>query len=157
MLLSTKEAGCYLPFALPSHWNYVPLQKLWSRCKYRTSLTWGGLQQQWWKRGPGMAVPMQARCCDTEQKICLLGKAYLLSVVFMWLWVLEVSVEVTPWAHAFFRENESGEIEKNLDNLSSLSLPWLMDLSLQEISSSFYLPFRVFIKTAEDQTQENTC
>lgn len=32
----------------------------------------------------------------------------------------------------------------------------LMELSLEKTSSSFYLPFHIFTKTAEDQTQQNS-
>lgn len=46
---------------------------------------------------------------------------------------------------------------KNLNNLSSVTLPCFMELSLQKTSSKFYLLLRVFTKTAQDQTQENSC
>lgn len=100
--LRANETACYLPFILQSHWN-CPTTEMMKLLQVQNKF---GL-----KGAPAAvtAVPTQSQCCDTGQDVHLWGRSHLLSVDFVWPWVLEVSLDIVPWAHSFFRNNQSGE------------------------------------------------
>lgn len=151
-LLRTKETGCYLPFTLLSHWN-------WPTTETMKLLQ---VQDKFGLRGAPAAV-MEKRSWH--------GRSH--SVPVLRHWARRPSPREASFALCWFRvavgfgvesidhSVSSGFLQeesiwgikysKNLKNSSSLSLPRLMELSLQKTSSSFFLPFRGFTKTAEDQ------